>query len=49
MRRNAERDRRSTELAQDLGWKVIRVWECEVKDDPSSVAQRILSVGDTPS
>jgi DNA mismatch endonuclease (patch repair protein) len=42
MRRNAERDRRSTELAQAYGWRVVRVWECQVQDDPSSVAHQLL-------
>jgi DNA mismatch endonuclease (patch repair protein) len=43
MLRNAERDRRSTVLAQEDGWNVIRVWECEVRVDPSSVAASLLA------
>lgn len=42
MRRNAERDRVSTALAQEQGWHVIRVWECEVAGDADAVARRIL-------
>jgi DNA mismatch endonuclease (patch repair protein) len=42
MRRNADRDRRSTALAEEHGWRVIRVWECEIKASPSLVAQAIL-------
>ncbi|WP_109472707.1 very short patch repair endonuclease [Ornithinimicrobium cavernae] len=42
MRRNAERDRVSTALAQEQGWHVIRVWECEVSADADAVATRIL-------
>lgn len=42
MRRNAERDRRSTQLAQAHGWRVIRVWECQVRRDPTAVATSIL-------
>ena len=42
MRRNADRDRRSTELAEHYGWRVVRVWECEVQDDPTTVAQQLL-------
>jgi DNA mismatch endonuclease, patch repair protein len=42
MRRNAERDRLSTDLAQRYGWRVVRVWECQVQEDPSAVAQRLL-------
>lgn len=47
MQRNAERDRRSTALAQDLGWTVVRVWECEVREDEQTVVARVL--GEDPS
>jgi DNA mismatch endonuclease (patch repair protein) len=43
MIRNKERDRRSSELAQEAGWTVVRVWECSVRSDPAGVAQVILS------
>lgn len=43
MRRNAERDRRSTHLAQDHGWQVVRVWECQVRRDPGAVAHAVMS------
>lgn len=36
-----ERDARSTRLAEDAGWTVERVWECEVRADVSSVVTRI--------
>lgn len=42
MRRNAERDKRSTRLAEEAGWKVVRVWECEVYRDANSLALEIL-------
>lgn len=42
MERNAERDRRSTSVAVDLGWTVLRVWECEVGSDGGEAAQRVL-------
>lgn len=42
MRRNQERDARSTRLALDLGWHVERVWECDLRVDAASVAQRLL-------
>ena len=29
--RNVERDRRNHEVLSDLGWKIIIVWECELK------------------
>jgi len=28
---NVERDRKNVKLLQDLGWKVIIVWECQTK------------------
>lgn len=47
MVRNQERDRRSTTIAQDAGWRVVRVWECAVHDNPRGVAREVLS-GRTP-
>jgi DNA mismatch endonuclease (patch repair protein) len=47
MRRNADRDRQSTLLAAERGWRVIRVWECEVRADAPAVAATIL--GGPPS
>lgn len=43
MRRNHERDQRSTQLAEERGWTVLRVWECEVRRNADQVAQRVLS------
>lgn len=39
-RRNVERDRRQLEALRELGWKVITVWECELRE-PDKVAQRL--------
>lgn len=44
MERNAARDRRSTSLAEENGWKVQRVWECEIRRDASEVAEQILGL-----
>ena len=30
--RNIERDRESMQALLDLGWKVIRIWECELRN-----------------
>lgn len=30
--RNIERDKESTQALFDLGWKVVRVWECELRN-----------------
>lgn len=43
MRRNKERDLTATELAESLGWTVIRVWECEVTRDPREAAAKVLN------
>lgn len=42
MVRNAEGDARATAVAQDLGWTVLRVWECEVGRDGLPAVQRVL-------
>jgi len=41
METNRVRDLRSTHTAEELGWHVIRVWECEVNEDARGLAQRI--------
>jgi DNA mismatch endonuclease (patch repair protein) len=44
MQRNAERDQRSSALAQELGWSVSRLWECTVVADPVGTAQSLLAM-----
>lgn len=44
MARTRERDRYATQAAQDLGWTVVRLWECEVHADPMQAARRILAL-----
>lgn len=36
------RDERANTIAEDAGWTVIRVWECEVRQDPVATARRVL-------
>lgn len=43
MAKNVERDTRSTAIAQELGWTVIRVWEHDITTDAASVAARVLA------
>ena len=45
MRLNSMRDERSTRLAEEHGWIVVRVWECEVQHDASAIAHRLMSTG----
>jgi DNA mismatch endonuclease, patch repair protein len=44
LERNAERDRRSTAIAQEQGWMVVRVWECEIREQSDRVANDILTI-----
>lgn len=37
-----QRDKRATVIAENLGWRVVRLWECEICADPVAAAQRIL-------
>lgn len=42
MSRNHERDQRSSRLAKEAGWKVVRIWECTIRDDPAAAAAAVL-------
>src|ERR1700740_3503844 len=37
---NRSRDRRNNRLLGQRGWKVIRVWETDIRDNPEKVASR---------
>lgn len=39
--RNKERDCRHNEALEDLGWRVLRLWDFEVERDPVGAAQRV--------
>lgn len=41
---NMERNRRVTRVLEDDGWKVIRVWEGDIRKDPLNVAAYIVEV-----
>lgn len=45
MERNRERDQRSTRLAQELGWTVVRIWEHEINNDVASAVERVGTAG----
>lgn len=36
-----ERDQRNVGALHEAGWRVIEVWECEVRADPSAVMDRL--------
>jgi DNA mismatch endonuclease (patch repair protein) len=42
--RNRERDREVNRQLAELGWKVIRLWESDIRRDPRGSASRVLSV-----
>ncbi len=42
-RRNADRDKRNYEELEKRGWKVIVVWECQVKKDLESTMKRVTN------
>lgn len=44
LRRNAERDREVTRALTEAGWRVLRVWESDVKKDLEGTAGQIASV-----
>lgn len=44
IRRNVERDKINYQHLSDMGWKVIIVWECELKRDKiESTMERVIS------
>ncbi len=41
--RNRERDSRINRVLRKDGWKVIRIWEHQIKENPTKVVERIKS------
>lgn len=39
---NIERDKQSKKALRRLGWKVVIVWECDVRKDPTKAVKRII-------
>ncbi len=42
--RNTKRDALVSETLTDKGWRVLRVWECELKKTPHEVLRRIVKL-----
>lgn len=40
--RTVERDREKRAQLEDAGWKVLIVWECELKNEPSKLEKKLL-------
>jgi DNA mismatch endonuclease, patch repair protein len=45
--RNVERDKHNTSLLEAAGWRVIRLWETDVKKDPLAAATLVKKVIDS--
>lgn len=43
LRRNAERDDEVNAVLSSAGWRVVRVWESEIRADAGAVADRIAA------
>ena len=46
--RNQERDARKVRQLQAAGWRVVTVWECELRDDSGQVVQGLTAQLDAP-
>lgn len=44
IRENRQRDQRNFRKLRRMGWRVIRIWQHEIKYDPESCVDRITSV-----
>ena len=42
LERNVLNDRRNINLLRALGWKVLVIWECEIKKNPTNVLKKIV-------
>ncbi len=42
-RKNVQRDHKHIELLKKLGWRVLIIWECELKNDPEAVINELIS------
>lgn len=43
-KRNIERDKKKTEVLEKDGWKVLTVWECEIKNKVNKCVNKIKSL-----
>jgi DNA mismatch endonuclease (patch repair protein) len=41
--RNIERDIKKTRTLEENGWKVLVIWECEIKRDAASMARKVCT------
>jgi DNA mismatch endonuclease (patch repair protein) len=38
---NRRRDERNTSALESMGWSVLRIWECEIRNDIHEAASRV--------
>jgi len=41
--KNVEKDERNVKVLQEMGWKVIIVWECEIEKHLGEILEKIIS------
>jgi DNA mismatch endonuclease (patch repair protein) len=46
---NRVRDERNNALLADEGWRVLRVWECEIRKDACGTARRVVQAAQAES
>ncbi len=53
LKANVKRDRRHYRMLKQLGWRVLRFWECEVEKNPKYIAliihRKLRSISDVPN
>lgn len=40
--RNKQRDRKNSRILRQIGWSVIRIWECRLKRNPNYQMNRVI-------
>lgn len=46
--RNVERDRKTRQELEAAGWRVLVVWECEIKDEATLADRLVAFLGERP-
>ena len=44
IQKNTERDKKINQILESKGWKVLRVWEHEIKKNPEDAINRIIEL-----
>ena len=46
---NVRRDQRQLQRAREIGWRIVRVWEHDIRLDPAAAAERLIAELDSPA